>query len=216
MLVRRYRALITGCEKYAKRRHNEQLLSLVRRLNEDVWQTHPIPLPLHLFVDYEDGELCLNNLQGFVQILEPNTIWIGEVKQLANAAKSTSYVRCEYALTMGDLRNEKVTVTVDDEGDSTASTDKPTVKVVEAKEVKAEGAASMMNGNGTAPKPKDTATSNVSTAPVSTAKVSAPEKANNVEQQPTFCLPWDRRQSGDEGAAEGDELEEEEGDEYLD
>ncbi|EYC38424.1 hypothetical protein Y032_0717g1788, partial [Ancylostoma ceylanicum] len=213
MLVRRYRALITGCEKYAKRRHNEQLLSIVRRLNEDAWQTHPIPLPLHLFVDYEDGDFCLNNLQGFVQILEPSTIWIGEVKQLPKSAKSTN-ARCEYALTMGDLRNEKVTVTFDDEGDSTALTDKPAVKVVEAKEAKPVGGASMKNGNGTAAKPKETQAT-VPAAPISTAKVLPPEKVINEDQQPLFCLPWDRRKSG-EGDAEGDEMEEEEGDEYLD
>lgn len=47
--------------------------------------------------------------------------------------------------------------------------------------------------NGAAAKAMDT-TRNVTASPINTAKEFAPERTNNGDQQPSFCLPWDRRQ----------------------
>ncbi|CAJ0589863.1 unnamed protein product [Cylicocyclus nassatus] len=219
MMIRRYRALITGCEKSAKKKLNEQLLSMVRRLNEDVWRTHPIPLPLHIFLDYEDPEGCRNNLQNFVEILEPTTIWIGDIKFSSSTGKSDLCSRYEYALTMNALGNEKVTVTLDEEAEGLSVPEKPVAKALENKKEKIVPPAPVQtanpkpakssNGTGAAAKSKDVPSTKVEVSPAATPTAKEPAPDN---QEIKYILPWDKEHA--EGG--GDEVEEEEGDEYLD
>ncbi|KHJ97263.1 hypothetical protein OESDEN_02766 [Oesophagostomum dentatum] len=215
IFIRRYRALITGCEKFTRKRHNEQLLSIVRRLNQDTWRTHPIFLPLHLFIDYEDPENCRTNLQNFVQILEPSTVWISDIKINPASSKNDVYARYEYALTMSDLRNENVTVTLDDDVENPISTQKqPPAKLIEPKDIKVEPAEVASTKNAATAKPTSSSSTNGdNTTPVPTEVL--PKKLTLIDEQPTIILPWEREQNMG-GADEGNDAEEEEGDEYLD
>ncbi|WKY11854.1 hypothetical protein Q1695_003433 [Nippostrongylus brasiliensis] len=87
---------------------DEQLMSLVRRRNEETWRTHPVAIPLYLFFDDEDSEICRNTLQPFVQVLDPNTIWVGDVKELRSnegEKKATLYPESS-SLSIEDLAAE--------------------------------------------------------------------------------------------------------------
>ncbi|KAK6061605.1 hypothetical protein COOONC_00723 [Cooperia oncophora] len=74
-------------KKGTKRKLCEQTLSLIRRLNESSWRSHPVLLPFSLFYDY---------------------------KTVQKGGKKNTY-NCDYPLTEEDLRGEKVTVHVDDD-----------------------------------------------------------------------------------------------------
>uniref|UniRef100_A0A8L8KI25 HET domain-containing protein n=1 Tax=Heligmosomoides polygyrus TaxID=6339 RepID=A0A8L8KI25_HELPZ len=110
LVVRRYRNLVAGCDRATKKTHSEQLLSLVRRLNLSTWKSHPVLLPFHLFIDFEDAEPCRSVLQPFLEVLEPNTIWVGDVEDRSKAKRENPYSQGQYALTMDELKAEVTTM----------------------------------------------------------------------------------------------------------
>ncbi|WKY11853.1 hypothetical protein Q1695_003433 [Nippostrongylus brasiliensis] len=112
VVVRRYHVLLAGVSESSRSDCDEQLMSLVRRRNEETWRTHPVAIPLYLFFDDEDSEICRNTLQPFVQVLDPNTIWVGDVKELRSnegEKKATLYPESS-SLSIEDLAAEKITV----------------------------------------------------------------------------------------------------------
>ncbi|KAK5978984.1 hypothetical protein GCK32_012089 [Trichostrongylus colubriformis] len=108
------KVLVSDKTKETKKLRSEQLLSLIRRLNESSWRSHTVLLPIKIFFDQKDSEICRQLLRPFFEVLQPNTIWIGNVKPLPESTKKNPYTSCEYALTVEDLQAEKVTVSCGD------------------------------------------------------------------------------------------------------
>ncbi|VDL74298.1 unnamed protein product [Nippostrongylus brasiliensis] len=60
MVVRRYHVLLAGVSESSRSDCDEQLMSLIRRRNEETWRTHPVVIPLYLFFDDEKITVRLN------------------------------------------------------------------------------------------------------------------------------------------------------------
>lgn len=193
-------------KRATKKTHSEQLLSLVRRLNLSTWKSHPVLLPFHLFIDFEDAEPCRSVLQPFLEVLEPNTIWVGDVEDRSKAKRENPYSQGQYALTMDELKAEKITVT--DPGVlsipmPTPSTTASQVTTMKPRVVATEKAVSAKKEKKKREVPR--------------TPDHAPEEAVPVDEPPqSFDLPWQDEMDEPPPDSEMSETIEVEADEYLD